>query len=125
MAAPGLADLLQLRPGGGGMPGPLVGPIYPALALAGLLFAVAGRRRQVVWLLAGFVAAALLATWQAKGLAPRITDWPARLLVPGAVAWAAAAGLGLAGIGQALARLDVPFNVRRRAGAIPCPACRT
>jgi GT2 family glycosyltransferase len=117
LTAPGLADLLQLRPGGGGMPGPLVGPIYPALALAGLLFAVAGRRRQVVWLLAGFVAAALLATWQAKGLAPRVTDWPAGLLVPGAVAWAAAAGLGLAGIGQALARLDVRFNVRRVAAA--------
>ena len=37
--------------------------------------------------------------------------------MPGAVAWAAAAGLGLAGIGQALARLDVRFSVRRVAAA--------
>jgi GT2 family glycosyltransferase len=114
LVTPGLADLLQLRPGGGGMPGPLVGPVYPVLALASVLFvAAAGRRRQAFWLLGGFLAAALAATWQAKGLAPRLTDWPAGLLVPGAVAWAAAAGLGLVGIGQALARLNVSFSVRR------------
>jgi GT2 family glycosyltransferase len=113
LATPGLADLLQLRPGGGGMPGPLVGPIYPALALAGLLFAPAGHRKQAFWLIAGFVAAALAAAWQAKGLAPRLTDWPAGLLVPGAVAWAAVAGLGLVGIGQAIRNLDVRFSVRR------------
>jgi GT2 family glycosyltransferase len=120
LVTPGLADLLQLRPGGGGVPGPLVGPVYPALALAALFFAAAaGRRLQAFWLLAGFVVAALAATWQAKGLAPRVTEWPAGLLVPGAVAWAAAAGLGLAGIGQALARLTVRFSVRRvTAGAL-------
>ena len=113
LATPGLADLLQLRPGGGGVPGPLVGPLYPLLALAGLLFAVASRRKQTVFLLVGFVVAALVAAWQAKGLAPRVTDWPAGLLVPGAVAWAAAAGLGLAGIGQAMRQLDVRFSLRR------------
>ncbi|HEV3463110.1 MAG TPA: hypothetical protein VG846_03915, partial [Actinomycetota bacterium] len=117
LVTPGLADLLQLRPGGGGMPGPLVGPVYPALALAALVFAAANRRRQAFWLLVGFVAAALTAAWQAKGLAPRVTDWPAGLLVPGAVAWAAATGLGLAGIGAALSRLNVRFSVRRVAAA--------
>jgi GT2 family glycosyltransferase len=113
LAAPDLADLLQLRPGGGGEPGPLIGPIYPALALAALFFAPAERRKQVFWLLAGFVAAGLLAAWQAKGLAPRVTDWPAGLLVPGAVAWAAACGLGLAGIVPAMRRLNLRFSVRR------------
>jgi GT2 family glycosyltransferase len=113
LATPGLADLLQLRPGGGGVPGPLVGPLYPALALAGLLFAVASRRRQTFFLLVGFVAAAVAAALQARGLAPRVTDWPAGLLIPGAVAWAAAAGLGLAGIGQAVRQLDVRFSLRR------------
>jgi GT2 family glycosyltransferase len=113
LATPGLADLLQLRPGGGGVPGPLVGPGYVALALAALFFASGERRRQVFWLLVGFLAAALLAAWQAKGLAPRVTDWPAGLLVPGAVAWAAATGLGLAGLGQAVRNLNLRFSLRR------------
>jgi GT2 family glycosyltransferase len=113
LAAPDLADLLQLRPGGGGMPGPLVGPVYPALALAALFFVPAGRRKQAFWLLLGFVAAAVLAAWQAKGLGSRVTDWPAGLLVPGAVALAAATGLGLAGMGQAIRKLDVRFSLRR------------
>jgi GT2 family glycosyltransferase len=113
LATPGLVDLLQLRPGGGGMPGPLVGPIYPALALAALLFVPAGRRKQAFWLLAGFLAAAVAAAWQAKGLAPRVTDWPAGLLVPGAVALAAATGLGLAGVGQAFRTLNVSLSLRR------------
>jgi GT2 family glycosyltransferase len=113
LATPDLADLLQLRPGGGGMPAAVVGPIYPALALAALFFVPAGRRKQAFWLLVGFVAAALLAVWQAKGLGPRVTDWPAGLLVPGAVALAAAIGLGLAGMGQAIRKLDVRFSLRR------------
>jgi GT2 family glycosyltransferase len=113
LATPGLVDLFQLRPGGGGMPGPLVGPLYPALGLAALFFVPAGRRVQACWLLAGFVAAAALAAWQAKGLAPRITDWPAGSLVFGAVAWAAATGLGLAGIGQAIRNLNLRFSPRR------------
>jgi GT2 family glycosyltransferase len=113
LTVPDLADLLQLRPGGGGIPGPLVGPVYPALALAALFFAPSGRRRQVFWLLVGFVAAGLVAAWQAKGLAPRVTDWPAGLLVPGAVAWAAAVGLGLSGLVPAIRRLDLRFSPRR------------
>jgi GT2 family glycosyltransferase len=113
LTVPDLADLLQLRPGGGGMPGPLVGPVYPALALAALFFASSGRRRQVFWLLVGFVAAGLVAAWQAKGLAPRVTDWPAGLLVPGAVAWAAAVGLGLSGLVPAIRRLNLRFSPRR------------
>jgi GT2 family glycosyltransferase len=113
LAVPGLADLLQLRPGGGGVPGPLVGPVYPALALAGLFFAPPERRKQAFWLVGGFMAAAVAAAMQAKGLGPRVTDWPAGLLVPGAVAWAAAAGLGLAGIGHALRRLDARFSLQR------------
>jgi GT2 family glycosyltransferase len=117
LATPGLADLLQLRPGGGGVPGPLVGPVYPALALAGLLFAATERRRQVFWLLLGFVAAGVLAAWQAKGLAPRVTDWPAGLLVPGAVAWAAAAAVGIAGIGEAIRTVNVRFSPRRLTAA--------
>jgi GT2 family glycosyltransferase len=113
LAVPGLADLLQLRPGGGGVPGPLVGPVYPALALAGLFFAPPERRKQAFWLVGGFMTAAVAAAMQAKGLGPRVTDWPAGLLVPGAVAWAAAAGLGLAGIGHALRRLDARFSLQR------------
>jgi hypothetical protein len=113
LATPDLVDLLQLRPGGGGVPGPLVGPVYPLLALAALFFGGELRRRQVFWLLGGFLLAALTAAWQARGLPPRVTDWPAGLLVPGAVAWAAACGLGLAGIGQALARVQQRFGVRR------------
>jgi GT2 family glycosyltransferase len=113
LASPGLVDLFQLRPGGGGVPGPLVGPLYPALGLAALFFVPAGRRVQACCLLAGFVAAAALAAWQAKGLAPRITDWPAGLLIFGAVAWAAATGLGLAGIGQAIRNLNLRFSPRR------------
>jgi GT2 family glycosyltransferase len=113
LAVPDLADLLQLRPGGGGVPGPLVGPVYPALALAALFFAPGERRRQVFWLLVGFVAAGLVAAWQAKGLAPRVTDWPAGLLVPGAVAWAAAVGLGLSGLVPAIRRLDLRLSPRR------------
>jgi GT2 family glycosyltransferase len=113
LATPGLADLLQLRPGGGGMPGPLVGPVYPALALSALFFAPAGRRRQAFWLLVGFLVAAVAAAWQAKGLAPRVTDWPAGLLIPGAVALAAASGLGLAGVGQAIRRLGSRIRLRR------------
>jgi len=125
LATPGLADLLQLRPGGGGMPGPLVGPAYPLLALAALFFAVEPRRRrQAFWLLGGFLVAALAAAWQAKGLGPRVTDWPAGLLLPGAVAWAAACGLGLAGIGQALAGLNLRFSPARvvAAGLVLCSA---
>jgi GT2 family glycosyltransferase len=117
LAAPGLADLLQLRPGGGGMPGPLVGPVYPALALAALFFVPAGRRKQAFWLLLGFVAAALLAAMQAKELGPQITEWPAALLVPGAVALAAATGLGLAGMGQAITNLNLRFSLRRTTAA--------
>jgi GT2 family glycosyltransferase len=122
LAAPGLADLLQLRPGGGGVPGPLVGPAYVALALGALFFAAGERRKQVFWLLVGFLAAGLLAAWQAKGLAPRVTDWPAGLLVPGAVAWAGACGLGLAGLGQAVRKLDLRFSLRRVA-AIALALC--
>jgi GT2 family glycosyltransferase len=115
LATPDLADLLQLRPGGGGVPGPLVGPVYPLLALAALFFAPTERRRQVFWLVVGFVAAGLVAAWQARGLAPRVTDWPAALLVPGAVAWAGACGLGLAGLAPAIRKLNLRFSPRRAA----------
>jgi GT2 family glycosyltransferase len=118
LAVPEVADLLQLRPGGGGMPGPLVGPVYPVLALAALFFVPAGRRLQVFWLLTGFLAAALLAAWQAKGLAPRLTDWPAGLLVPGAVALAAAVGLGVTGAVPALRKLNSRFSVRGVTAAV-------
>jgi hypothetical protein len=124
LAIPTMTELLQLRPGGGGGPGPLVGPVYPALALAAVFFAgEVGRRRQAFFLLCSFLAAALLAAWQAKGLAPRITDWPAGLLVPGAVAWAGACGLGLAGLGQALRRLKARFSLRRVVAAVVVLGC--
>ena len=113
LVAPELLDLLQLRPGGSGLPGPLVGPLYPALAVAALLFVPAGRRRQVFWLLAGFLGAAAVAALQAKRIPPVVTDWPATMLVPGAVAWAAAAGLALASLGQGLLRFNLRFSVRR------------
>ena len=119
LAAPELLDLLQLRPGGGGLPGPLVGPLYPALAIAALLFVPAGRRRQAFWLVAGFLGAAVVAALQAKRIPPVVTDWPATMLIPGAVAWAAAAGLALASIGQGLLRFNLRFSVRRLiAGAV-------
>jgi GT2 family glycosyltransferase len=119
LVAPELLDLLQLRPGGSGLPGPLVGPLYPALAVAALLFVPAARRRQVFWLLAGFLGAAAVAALQAKRTPPVVTDWPATMLVPGAVAWAAAAGLALASLGQGLLRFNLRFSVRRLiAGAV-------
>src|SRR6266545_3252544 len=107
LASPGFGDLLQLRPGGPGLPGgaagTLIGPLYPALALAALFFIPAGYRRQTFFLLAGMLAACVAATLQAHGLPPRIaTEWPAGLLIPGAVCWAAATGLALAGLGAAL-----------------------
>ena len=107
LASPGFGDLLQLRPGGPGLPGgavgTLIGPLYPALALAALFFIPTGYRRQTFFLLAGMLAACVAATLQAHGLPPRIaTEWPAGLLIPGAVCWAAATGLALAGLGAAL-----------------------
>jgi GT2 family glycosyltransferase len=119
LAAPELLDLLQLRPGGDGLPTWLVGPLYPALAVAALLFVPAGRRRQALWLLLGFLGAAVVAVLQAKRIPPVVTDWPATMLIPGAVAWAAAAGLALATMGQGLLRLNLRFSVRRLlAGAV-------
>jgi hypothetical protein len=112
LASPSLAELLQLRPGGGGLPGPLVGPAYPLLGLAALLFVTAARRLQAFWLLLGFLASAALAAVQASGLPWRLTDWPGGLLVFGAVAWAAAVGLGLAGLGPYLLRLSSRLSVR-------------
>jgi GT2 family glycosyltransferase len=119
LAAPELLDLLQLRPGGGGLPTALVGPLYPALAVAALLFVPAGRRQQAFWLLAGFLAAAAVAALQARQVPSVVTDWPATMLVPGAVAWAGAAGLALASLGQGLLRFNLRFSARRLvAGAV-------
>jgi GT2 family glycosyltransferase len=120
LATPGFADLLQLRPGGPGLPGgavaTLIGPLYPALALAALFFVPAGYRRQTFWLLAGMLVACTAATLQAHGLPPRIAaDWPAGLMIPGAVCWAAATGLALAGLGAALRQGGV--GPRRAAAA--------
>jgi GT2 family glycosyltransferase len=118
-ATPSFADLLQLRPGGSGLPGgaigTLIGPLYPALALAALFFVPAGYRRQTFFLVAGMLAACTVATLQAHGLPPRIaTEWPAGLMIPGAVCWAAATGLALAGLGVALRQ---PGVGGRRVGA--------
>jgi GT2 family glycosyltransferase len=119
LAAPELLDLLQLRPGGGGLPTALVGPLYPALAVAALLLVPAGRRQQAFWLLAGFLAAAAVAALQARQVPAVVTDWPATMLVPGAVAWAGAAGLALASLGQGLLRFNLRFSARRLvAGAV-------
>ncbi|HZD74569.1 MAG TPA: glycosyltransferase family 2 protein, partial [Actinomycetota bacterium] len=121
LASPRFADLLQLRPGGPGLPGGsgvegmLIGPLYPALALAALFFVPADRRKQAFWLLVGLLGACVVVSLQAHGLPPTVVgEWPAGLLVPGAVAWAAATGLAVAGLGQALrqARLGL-----RRLGA--------
>ena len=95
VAAPGMLDLLQLRPGGPGGPGRLIGPLYPALALAAVPLVLPTRRLQAFWLVAGFAGVAAVAAWEAHGLAPRFTDWPGGVLVPGAVAWAAAAAMAL------------------------------
>jgi GT2 family glycosyltransferase len=119
LATPGFADLLQLRPGGPGLPGgtigTLIGPLYPALALAALFFIPTGYRRQTFFLLAGMLAACTAATLQAHGLPPRIaTEWPAGLMIPGAVCWAAATGLALAGLGAALGQGGLRL---RRVGA--------
>jgi len=121
LATPGFADLLQLRPGGpglpGGAPGTLIGPLYPALALAALFFVPTGYRRPTFFLLAGMLAACAVATLQAHGLPPGIaTDWPAGLMVPGAVCWAAATGLALAGLGAALRQRRV--SLRRVTAAL-------
>jgi GT2 family glycosyltransferase len=118
-ATPGFADLLQLRPGGPGLPGgaigTLIGPLYPAFALAALFFVPTGYRRQTFCLVAGMLAACTVATLQSHGLPPRIaTEWPAGLMIPGAVCWAAATGLALAGLGAALGH---PGLGPRRLGA--------
>jgi GT2 family glycosyltransferase len=114
LVSPTMVDLLQLRPGGPGLPSVLVGPVYPILAVTALLFAPASRRLQAFWLVLGFVAAAALAAWQAKGLPPEFTNWPGGVMVAGAVAWAAAAALALAGIGSFKFKLDLD---PRRLGA--------
>jgi GT2 family glycosyltransferase len=123
LAEPDFADLLQLRPGGPGLPGGsglegvLVGPLYPALALAALFFVPAGRRRQTFWLLVGLLGACVVATMQAHGLPPTIAgEWPAGLLVPGAVVWAAATGLAMAGLGRSLRQSRL--NPRRLGAAV-------
>jgi GT2 family glycosyltransferase len=121
LATPGFADLLQLRPGGQGLPGgaaaALIGPLYPALGLAALFFVPVGYRRQTFFLLAGMLAACTAATFQAHGLPPRIaTEWPAGLMIPGAVCWAAATGLALAGLGTALGQGGA--GLRRAAAAV-------
>jgi GT2 family glycosyltransferase len=116
LAAPSMLDLLELRPGGPGLPSWLVGPVYPALALAALLFAPAARRMQAFWLVSGLVAAAALAAWQAKGIGPTLTDWPGGVLVAGSVAWAGAAGLALAGFGST--RLKLELDPRRVAATL-------
>src|SRR5919201_740253 len=86
LASPSLAQLYQLRPGGAGLPGRWVGPLYPALALVAVLFAPAARRRQACWLLGVLLLAGLLAAWQGSALPGRFTAWPGEALVPGAVA---------------------------------------
>jgi GT2 family glycosyltransferase len=107
LATPAFTDLLQLKPGGpglpGGLPGTLIGPLYPALAVTALFFVPDGYRRRTFFLLAGFVVACTAATLQAHGFPPKIAaEWPAGLLIPGAVCWAAATGIALAGLGVAL-----------------------
>ena len=116
LASPSMLDLLQLRPGGPGLPSWLVGPVYPALALAAVLFAPAERRMQAFWLALGLAVAAALAAWQASDLPPTFTDWPGGVLVLGAVAWAGAAGLALAGFGSM--RLKLELSLRRVAATL-------
>jgi len=116
LASPSMLDLLQLRPGGPGLPSWLVGPVYPAVALASVLFAPAARRMQAFWLALGLAVAAALAAWQASGLPPTFADWPGGVLVLGAVAWAGAAGLALAGFGSM--RLKLELSPRRVASTL-------
>lgn len=116
LASPSMLDLLQLRPGGPGLPSWLVGPVYPALALAAVLSAPAERRMQAFWLTLGLTVAAALAAWQGSGLPPKFTDWPGGVLVLGAVAWAGAAGLALAGFGSM--RLKLELSLRRVAATL-------
>lgn len=120
-ASPSFADLLQLRPGGPGLPGGsglegmLIGPLYPALALAALFFAPPAARRKTFWLLVALLGACVAVTLQVHGLTLAVArDWPAGLLVPGAVAWAAATGLAMAGLGLALRQSRLSL---RRLGA--------
>jgi GT2 family glycosyltransferase len=115
LVSPSMVDLLQLRPGGPGLPTTLVGPVYPLLAVAAMLLVPAARRVQTFMLVLGFVVAAALAAWQAKGLPPVITDWAGGILIAGAVSWAGAAALALAGIGAVRFKLDL--DPRRLAAA--------
>ncbi|HKE97805.1 MAG TPA: glycosyltransferase family 2 protein [Actinomycetes bacterium] len=102
-AVPSFADLIQLRPGGPGQP-LFTGPLYPTLALAGLIFAAGARRMLAFWFGLGLLCNALLAAWQARSSGLRIADWPGGVLIPGAVAWAAIAAIGFNGILPALTR---------------------
>jgi hypothetical protein len=125
LADPSLIELLQLNPGGPEVLGRLVGPVYPALALAALLYVPAGRRRQIFGLLVGLLAATVAATWQAhvptSGIA---STWPAGLLVPGAVAWAAVCGLAMQGIATALLRKGLSLR-RGMAALVTVMVCMT
>ena len=121
LATPAFTDLLQLRPGGPGLPagplGSLIGPLYPALAVTALFFVPDGYRRQTFFLLAGFVVGCTAATLEAHGFPPKIAaEWPAGLLIPGAVCWAAATGIALAGLGVALRQRRL--TPRRMAAAL-------
>jgi GT2 family glycosyltransferase len=103
LVTPTFLDLIQLRPGGQGQPA-VIGPLYPALAVAGVIFAAGARRMLAFWLGLGLLCSALLAAWQASGTGPAVTDWPGGVLVPGAVAWAAIAAIGFAAVLPALTR---------------------
>jgi GT2 family glycosyltransferase len=103
LVTPSFLDLVQLRPGGPGQP-IVIGPLYPALALAGVIFAAGARRLLTFALGLALLVNALLVAWQAGGAGPSITDWPGGLLIPGAVAWAAIAGIGFSTVLPALSR---------------------
>src|SRR4029453_13150618 len=70
-AAPSFADLIQLRPGGEGQP-LFTGPLYPTLALAGLVFATGARRMLAFWFGLGLLCNALLAALQGRSSGLRL-----------------------------------------------------
>jgi GT2 family glycosyltransferase len=103
LVSPSFLDLVQLRPGGPGLPAGIA-LLYPLLALAGVIFAGATRRMLAFWLGLALLCNALIAAWQARGTGLTVVDWPGGMLVPGAVAWAAIAGIGFSTVLPALSR---------------------
>jgi len=102
LSSPGFAGLLQLRPGGPGMPGWLVGPVFPLVGIAALALVRVERRRLAAGLITIYLGATLWAFGATEWSGLRPVSWPGVLLVPGAVAVALLGALTADGLRESL-----------------------